>query len=312
MFSRENSIKGKYKAKDAVAAAFALVLMAGKPAYAETVPPYRTVGVDVVGTGSDPVADAIKPQADGRSKMELAMAEVARVDGMTPEESVAYRLAMRNVSNMKSTTVGEAGLRGKVIVMADGSKGGYNAQRVSVELPLDTKVRVGTYTYVRDGKTYEENFYVIEGCANPAVDAAEDRVVEVPKPIPAPISEANRCFPSGDYRRRTESVPVGAENPLSKYGITGRDYIMLSAPTGATFDDARAYFQEYARAHRDVSTVFVLEIDADGNDCHPEKIYCVSIIKGRVTLKPLEAHLGRLRKPYNDLDEASQKAWLAE
>ncbi|MEK7063423.1 MAG: hypothetical protein AAB955_01885 [Patescibacteria group bacterium] len=141
--------------------------------------PFRTPGEDPVGTGSDPVKDAYTPDESGNTKIMQAADAVATADNMPPNERAAYMEAMQHPDDMRVTTVGDLKAEGKGmtrIVMSDGPNGGYNAGTYISELPDNTVVRVGTYTYFSpDGKTeYTETFYIIEECSNPAVDAAAD------------------------------------------------------------------------------------------------------------------------------------------
>lgn len=124
--------------------------------------------------------------------MDEAVERVADKDAMSQAERDAYRQAMAEAEvhpeRMRQSTVGAEGLNGKKIVMANGPEiGDISAQRVVVDLPPDTPVQVGTYRYQdADGVWREETFYIINGCANPAVDAGEDTIIPPQPPVCEP------------------------------------------------------------------------------------------------------------------------------
>jgi hypothetical protein len=155
---------------------------------------FDELGRDPVGVthgGKTAVEDGFATQADGTRKVDLSAEKVAGVDGMTDNEKKAYFEALKHPETMTETTVGEAGLNGKNIVMGDGSNGGYGAKEGTVNLDPDTKVRIGTYRYEdEDGNIREETFYIFDKCSNPAVDAAQDEIVP---PVATPPTDC--CVP---------------------------------------------------------------------------------------------------------------------
>lgn len=154
------------------------------------------LGADPVGSGPDPIGDALREDGSGTSKMDKASESVMNRDGMSQAERDAYAEALRHPEEMRESTVGAEGLKGKKIIMSDGPGGGeFRSKEFVVDLPPDTKVLVGTYTYIGpDGREYEETFYIFPECANPAVDAAPDVPKETVTPVPAPTPE---CPPGG-------------------------------------------------------------------------------------------------------------------
>lgn len=158
---------------------------------------FDELGRDAVGHahgGKTAVEDGFATQADGTRKVDLSAEEVAEVDDMSDNEKKAYFEALKHPEKMTETTVGEAELNGKKIVMGDGPNGGYGAKEGMVNLDPDTKVRVGTYEYEdEDGNIRKETFYIFDKCSNPAVDAAPD---EVMPPVVTPPAEV--CCEPGE------------------------------------------------------------------------------------------------------------------
>jgi hypothetical protein len=145
--------------------------------------------------GSSPDMD---PEKDPSKIMQAARA-IADKGGFSPEKREAFlQYIQDNRGSMKSATIEN----GKVILMADGARGGYNANTFRTNLPEDQRdVLTGTFTYTEGGVKKTETVYIFNDCANPAVDAAPDQVVtQTPVPIPPKVcteTETIREFVGG-------------------------------------------------------------------------------------------------------------------
>lgn len=145
--------------------------------------------------GSSPDMD---PEKDPSKIMQAARA-IADKGGFSPEKREAFlQYIQDNRGSMQSATIEN----GKIILMADGEKGGYNANTFRTNLPEGERgVRTGTFTYTEGGVKKTETVYIFNDCANPAVDAAPDQVVpQTPVPTPPKVcteTETIREFVGG-------------------------------------------------------------------------------------------------------------------
>jgi hypothetical protein len=159
--------------------------------------------------GSSPDMD---PEKDPSKIMQAARA-IADKGGFSPEKREAFlQYIQDNRDSMKSATIEN----GKVILMADGARGGYHANTFRTNLPEDQRdVLTGTFTYTEGGVKKTETVYIFNDCANPAVDAAPD-IVEPPKVVPPPVEPPKVCEPKTTLRMFEGGEIKGADGkPLT-------------------------------------------------------------------------------------------------
>ncbi|MCL9972088.1 MAG: hypothetical protein NBV63_01630 [Candidatus Pacebacteria bacterium] len=139
------------------------------------------------------------PVEQDKSKIMQAARAIADKGGFSPEKREAFlQYIQDNRGSMKSATIEN----GKVILMADGARGGYNANLFRTNLDeTERDVVTGTFTYTEGGVKKTETVYIFNDCANPAVDAAPDQVVtQTPVPTPPKVcteTETIREFVGG-------------------------------------------------------------------------------------------------------------------
>lgn len=260
------------------------------------------------------------PVEEDKSKIMQAARAIADEGGFSPAKREAFlQYIQDNRGNMKSATIEN----GKVILMADGARGGYNANLFRTNLDeTERDVVTGTFTYTEGGVKKTETVYIFNDCANPAVDAAPD-VVEPPKVVPPPATEppAEVC----GTPLPVEKWPITIED--SKDGVRFEDGTytkvrVFHAPKGMSEADALAALRQYAESsdNKVLKGSWLLYTDSNC-DGHPEKIECVTFkvdSEGQVTMKnntfygnPGGVGPGRGEMDYDRMSETRQKKVLA-
>lgn len=257
--------------------------------------PYTHIGADPVGhahDGKSAIADAYegsKPgmdvEKDPSSMMQSGRA-LADQQGFSDAKRAAFLERIQNSEGMQRTQIPN----GTKLIVADGEIGGRNSA------VFETKFKEGSVgalkgeiTYTEGGVRKTETVYIIEGCANPAVDAAPDQVISAPAPV-EPVPAASMCV--DDWKWKPMSSVQGVDFGRD-IGVV-HDFDAYNAPSGMTEDEAIAVLSDKTSAEnlalRNHYFWVFTDVDCDG---HPEKAECVWIDKdGNVDRHYVKAKAG--------------------